>query len=71
MAARTELWGDETSKAVENFQISGQTIPAPVIHWLGRLKAAAARANAALGQLDSDLAGEAAHPDDHVNMGQS
>ena len=45
MAARTELWGDETSKAVENFQISGQTIPAPVIHWLGRLKAAAARAN--------------------------
>jgi fumarate hydratase class II len=110
-----ELWGGETAKAVENFKISGHPIPAPVIHWLGRLKAAAARANAELGGLDreiaekvaaagdevadgkhddqfpidvfqtgsgtssnmnaneviANLAGDPAHPNDHVNMGQS
>src|SRR6266566_8615613 len=113
--AADQLWGGETTKAVENFQISGNTIPAPVIHWLGRLKAAAARVNAELGKLDPDLAeriakagdevaagehddqfpidvfqtgsgtssnmnaneviaslaGDAAHPNDHVNLGQS
>jgi fumarate hydratase class II len=110
-----ELWGGETRKAIENFPVSGHPIPVPVIRWLGRLKAAAARVNAELGQLDSDLAeriatagdavaegehddqfpidvfqtgsgtssnmnanevianlaGDAAHPNDHVNMGQS
>ncbi len=111
----TQLWGEETAKAVENFPVSGQPIPAPVVHWLGRLKAAAARTNAELGLLDADLAeriataadavgagehdeqfpvdvfqtgsgtssnmnaneviaslaGDSAHPNDHVNMGQS
>ena len=110
-----ELWGGETAKAVENFPVSGQPIPAPVIHWLGRIKAAAARVNAELGKLDAEvaeriaaagdavgagehddqfpvdvfqtgsgtssnmnanevianLAGDGAHPNDHVNMGQS
>ena len=111
----TELWGGETVKAVENFPVSGQPVPAPVVHWLGRLKAAAARVNGELGLLDADLAerigaaadavgagehdaqfpvdvfqtgsgtssnmnanevianlaGDEAHPNDHVNMGQS
>ena len=111
----TELWGTETSKAVENFPVSGQPIPAPVIHWLGLIKAAAARVNGELGLLDAELAeriaaaaesvaegehddqfpidvfqtgsgtssnmnanevianlaGDPAHPNDHVNMGQS
>ena len=110
-----QLWGTETRKAVENFPVSGQPVPAPVVRWLGRLKAAAARVNGELGLLDSDLAesiaaagdavaagehdgqfpidvfqtgsgtssnmnanevianlaGDAAHPNDHVNMGQS
>jgi len=110
-----QLWGGETEKAVENFPVSGQPVPAPVIRWLGRLKAAAARVNGELGLLDADvaeaiaaagdavaagehddqfpvdvfqtgsgtssnmnaneviaaLAGDAAHPNDHVNMGQS
>jgi fumarate hydratase, class II len=110
-----ELWGGETAKAVDNFPVSGQPIPAPVIRALGRIKAAAARANADLGLLDADvaeriaaagdaiaagehddqfpvdvfqtgsgtssnmnaneviatLAGDEAHPNDHVNMGQS
>ncbi len=109
------LWGDETEKAVANFPVSGHPVPAPVIQWLGRLKAAAARTNADLGLLDGELAeriaragdevaagdhddqfpvdvfqtgsgtssnmnaneviatlaGDGAHPNDHVNMGQS
>jgi fumarate hydratase class II len=112
----TELWGVETRKAVENFPVSGQPIPAPVIRWLGRIKAAAARVNAELdpefdaelaeriaeaadavadGEHDDQfpidvfqtgsgtssnmnaneviaaLAGDPAHPNDHVNKGQS
>src|SRR5512134_22362 len=70
MAARTELWGGETAKAVENFRISGQPIPAPVIHWLGRLKAAAARANGELGKLDSELAERIARAADEVANGE-
>jgi fumarate hydratase class II len=113
--AQTELWGGETVKAVENFPVSGQPIPTPVIRALGRIKAEAARVNAELGELDADLAeriaaagdavangkhddqfpidvfqtgsgtssnmnanevianlaGDGAHPNDHVNMGQS
>src|SRR5688500_3065032 len=110
-----ELWGGETRKAVDNFPVSGERVPVAVVRWLGRVKGAAARANAELGLLDGDLAqriaaagdeiaegkhdaqfpidvfqtgsgtssnmnaneviatlaGEAAHPNDHVNMGQS
>jgi fumarate hydratase, class II len=110
-----QLWGAETTKAVENFPVSGEPVPRPVIRWLGRIKGAAARVNADLGLLERDLAdriaeaaddvaageyddqfpidvfqtgsgtssnmnaneviaaiaGEPAHPNDHVNMGQS
>src|SRR4051794_38405605 len=112
---RRELWGGETKKAVANFPVSGHPIPVPVIRWLGRIKATAARVNADLGLLDAavaeriaaagdeiaegrhddqfpidvfqtgsgtssnmnaneviaTIAGEGAHPNDHVNMGQS
>jgi fumarate hydratase class II len=110
-----QLWGNETTKAVENFPVSGERVPLPVVHWLGRLKAEAARVNEELGLLDADvaeriaaagdavaagehddqfpidvfqtgsgtssnmnaneviatLAGDGAHPNDHVNLGQS
>src|SRR5437867_2473181 len=71
MEAKTtdQLWGGETTKAVENFQISGHPIPAPVIHWLGRIKAAAARTNAELGKLDRDLAERIAAAGDRVANG--
>src|SRR5215475_5827241 len=113
--AQQQLWGGETTKAVANFPISGEGVPVPVIRWLGRIKAAAARVNADLGLLDpavaeriavaadrvaagefddqfpidifrtgsgtssnmnaneviANLAGDEAHPNDHVNMGQS
>jgi fumarate hydratase class II len=49
-------WGATTQRAVENFPISGQRIDPELIHALGRIKAAAATANAALGVLDSDTA---------------
>src|SRR5690349_22963359 len=54
--AKEQLWGGETTKAVDNFPVSGERIPAPVIHWLGRIKGAAARVNAELGLLDGDKA---------------
>jgi fumarate hydratase class II len=110
-----QLWGGETTKAVGNFPVSGETVPVSVIRWLGRIKGAAARVNAELGLLDretadkiavaadrvaagefddqfpidvfqtgsgtssnmnaneviANLAGDGAHPNDHVNMGQS
>jgi len=110
-----QLWGGETTKAVENFPVSGEPVPVAVVRWLGRVKGAAARVNGDLGLLDEDLAqriaaaadrvaagefddqfpvdvfqtgsgtssnmnaneviaslaGEGAHPNDHVNMGQS
>ncbi len=115
MKLNEQLWGGETTKAVDNFPVSGERIPIAVLRWLGRLKAAAAEANAELGLLDSELAeriaaagtavaegehdeqfpidifqtgsgtssnmnaneviaklaGEGAHPNDHVNLGQS
>jgi fumarate hydratase class II len=49
-------WGATTQRAVENFPISGQHIDAELIHALGRIKAAAAGANAALGVVDSATA---------------
>ncbi|MEZ5252793.1 MAG: class II fumarate hydratase [Microthrixaceae bacterium] len=109
------LYGAETTKAVHNFAISGQPVPMSVVHWLARIKGAAATVNARLGKLDvgvaaaitaaadevvagryddqfpvdvfqtgsgtstnmnvneviSALTGGVAHPNDHVNMGQS
>jgi fumarate hydratase, class II len=65
-----ELWGAETRKAVENFPVSGEPIPAAVIRWLGRIKAAAARVNADLGLLDADLAARIAGAADRVAAGE-
>ncbi len=51
-----QLWGGETAKAIGNFPVSGEPIPAPVARWLGRIKGAAAQVNADLGLLDRDKA---------------
>ena len=64
-----ELWGGETKKAVENFPVSGEPIPAAVARWLGRIKAAAARANAELGLLDGDKAQRIAEAGDRIAAG--
>jgi fumarate hydratase class II len=65
-----ELWGAETRKAVENFPVSGEPIPAPVARWLGRIKAAAARVNAELGLLDEDKAERIAAAGERVAAGE-
>ena len=67
---RKELWGAETSKAIGNFPISGEPIPVPVARWLGRIKAAAARANAELGLLDADKAERIAAAADRIAHGE-
>jgi fumarate hydratase, class II len=72
MKAETEreLWGGETRKAVENFRVSGEPVPASVARWLGRIKAAAARVNAELGLLDPDKAERIAAAGDRVAAGE-
>jgi len=70
VAVEQELWGAETRKAVENFPVSGRPVPAAVIRWLGRIKAAAARTNAELGLLDPGLAERIAAAADEVAHGQ-
>jgi len=65
-----ELWGPETKKAVENFQVSGEPIPRHVARWLGRIKAAAARVNAELGLLDADKAERIASAADRIAAGE-
>ncbi|HEY6583878.1 MAG TPA: class II fumarate hydratase [Gaiellaceae bacterium] len=73
MSAQTvpkELWGDETRKAIGNFTVSGEPIPAPVAHWLGRIKGAAARVNAELGLLDADKAERIASAAERVASGE-
>jgi fumarate hydratase class II len=54
--AEQQLWGGETAKAVENFPVSGERVPVSVVRWLAAIKGAAARVNAALGKLDSEVA---------------
>src|SRR3954452_25206343 len=65
-----ELWGGETRKALENFPVSGERVPSSVIHWLGRIKGAAARANVELGKLDSDIGERVAAAADEVAHGR-
>ncbi len=112
------LWGAQTQRAVENFPVSGLTMPRGFIRAVALVKRAAAAANAQLGLLPGSLAGaieaaaqqvadgahdahfpidvfqtgsgtstnmnaneviahlagrsgQAVHPNDHVNMGQS
>jgi fumarate hydratase, class II len=70
MAPNQTLYGGETEKAVANFPISGETVPPSVIHWLGRIKGAAARVNAELGKLDPALADKIADAADAVARGE-
>src|SRR5439155_16194069 len=67
--AKKKLYGGETAKAVANFPISGEPVPAAVVHWLGRIKGAAARVNSELGLLDPKLAKRIAAAADEVAAG--
>ncbi|MFI5624034.1 class II fumarate hydratase [Nocardioides sp. NPDC051685] len=50
------LWRAQTQRAVENFPISGTPIEPALIHAIGHVKAAAAKANLDLGVLPADKA---------------
>ena len=52
-----ERWGEQTDKAIANFQISGEPMPARLIQALALVKAAAATVNAASGVISVNLAG--------------
>jgi fumarate hydratase class II len=67
---KEQLWGGETTKAVDNFPVSGESVPVPVLRWLGRIKGAAARVNSELGLLDGALAEPIAAAADRVAAGE-
>jgi fumarate hydratase, class II len=52
----TAMYGPQTQRAVENFPVSGQPMPARFIHALGLVKAAAARVNGELGLIETPMA---------------
>src|ERR1700758_4589529 len=68
--AQEQLWGGETTKAVDNFPVSGERVPVPVVRWLGRIKSAAAHVNAELGLLDQDKATRIAAAGDRIAEGE-
>jgi fumarate hydratase class II len=63
-------YGAQTARARDNFPVSGRGLRPGLVHALGLLKAAAARANAALGLLKADLADAIARAADEVADGR-
>ena len=49
------MWGAQTQRSLENFKISGERMPAALIHAFGIIKKAAAVANVALKDLDPKI----------------
>ncbi|HET6384405.1 MAG TPA: aspartate ammonia-lyase [Armatimonadota bacterium] len=64
------LYGAQTARAVEAFQISGWTAPQPLIRSYLLIKKAAAAANADLGQIDPEVAGAIAKAADEALAGK-
>jgi fumarate hydratase, class II len=70
MAVEQQLWGSETSKAIDNFPVSGERVPTAVVRMLGQIKAAAARVNGDLGLLDGAIAERIAAAGDEIARGE-
>src|SRR5690606_2043184 len=64
------LWGAQTQRSLQFFDISTEKMPAQLIDALARLKRAAARVNAELGELDKDIADGIARAADEVIAGK-
>ncbi len=69
MTTMQQLWGGETDKAIANFPVSGEPVPARVVHWLARIKGDGAQVNAELGLLDTTIAERIAQAADTVASG--
>ena len=63
-------YGAQTARSLMNFPIGGETMPRPLIHALGVIKQAAARVNAAQGQLDAERAAAIEQAASEVAEGQ-
>lgn len=50
------LYGAQTQRAINNFQVSGRPMPLSFVRALLQLKSAAARANLQLGEIEADVA---------------
>ncbi len=55
---KNAYWAAQTQRAVENFPVSGEPLPASLVRGLGLVKLASARVNRDLGRLDAKI-GEA------------
>ena len=64
------LYGASTARAVANFPIAKEPVPAAVIHAFGHLKAACAAANLSLGRLDAKRAEAIIAAADEVAQGK-
>jgi len=64
------LYGASTARAIENFPIANEPVPAAVIHAFGHLKAACAQANLDLGKLDRPIAEAILAVSDEVAAGK-
>ena len=52
---QTALYGAQTQRAIENFQISGICVCRPMIHALGIIKKCAAKINSQLGYIPKNI----------------
>ena len=64
------LWGAQTQRSLQNFRISVERQPIELIRALARVKCAAARTNAALGQLAGDKAAAIVQAADEILDGR-
>ncbi|MGP9832536.1 class II fumarate hydratase [Marinobacter sp. NSM] len=64
------LWGAQTQRAIDNFPVSGQPMPAEFIVAVAQIKRAAAQANASLGLLDAGLRDAIAEACDQLIQGE-
>ena len=64
------LWGSQTQRAVENFPVSGTTVPARIIRALALIKRAAAEVNRDRGALPAPLADAIAVAATAIGSGQ-
>ncbi|GAA5236753.1 class II fumarate hydratase [Verticiella sediminum] len=64
------LWGAQTQRSLQFFDISTEKMPPQLVDALARLKRAAARVNAGLGELDAGIADGIAEAADEVIAGK-